>query len=172
MSLVLISVFVFSSNGWTCLSQQTPKENDKDVIKSGENNSQERLKYTNEDKSQMIKSILEQTSLIKKRTLPDWAEEKLVIKISEKNIDAKLLPKFPQVEFALLSEDDIKNHEEVSINYWEFEYFRAEKYKIIVYFSITNAGRGFFPSKYKTTYECREEKAKWFCKAVGYAIHN
>lgn len=172
MSLVLISVFVFSSNGWTCLSQQTPKENDKDVIKSGENNSQERLKYTNEDKSQMIKSILEQTSLIKKRTLPDWAEEKLVIKISEKNIDAKLLPKFPQVEFALLSEDDIKNHEGVSINYWEFEYFRAEKYKITVYFSVINAGRGFFPSKYKTTYECREEKAKWFCKAVGYAIHN
>lgn len=172
MLMIFVWGIIFSSNVWTCRGQQTPKESGNDITKTDEKNSQESLRVTDEDKFQIIKSILEQTPQIKRRTLLETTEKNLVIKLSEKNIGSKFLPKFSQVEFVLLTADDIKNYEGISLNYWEFEYFKAERYKITVFFSVIGLGRGFFPTKYQTTYECRKGNEKWTCKAVGYAIHN
>ncbi len=170
--LSFVLAFVFSSNARTCLGQQTPKENAKDSTKANEKNSPETLKITGEDKFQIVKSILEQTPEIKSRALPEWALDKLVINLSEKNIADISPPKFPKVEFVILTVDDVKNYKGVSLNFREFEYFEPEKYKITVYFSNITVGGGYFPSKYKTTYECRNENEKWICRAVGYAIYN
>lgn len=129
---------------------------------------QEGSKLTGEDKSFIIKSILEQNPQIKSRVSQESAEGNLVIKLSEKNIDPKLLPKLPQVEFVLLNTNDIKNYKGKSLTYWEFGNFKVNSFgRVTVVFSLINLGRGFFPSKSVGTYEYQKFNNKWVGKKVS-----
>lgn len=166
-------LFFPNSRFQNCFAQQTSKENGTIVSPADTKILPENLKYSDEDKFQMVKAILEQTHEIKSRSsLPEFGLENLIIKLSDKNIAGILLPKFPKIEFVLLTGDYIKNYAGKQLDYWEFEYFKPEKYKVTVYFSIVMAGKGFFSSKYQTTFECRNENEKWVCRAVALANYN
>ncbi|MCA1625248.1 MAG: hypothetical protein LC768_03235 [Acidobacteria bacterium] len=142
-------------------------------LKVKERNSQESPKLTDEDKSFIIKSILEQIPEIKKQISQEPTEEKLVIKLSGENINAKLLPTFPNVEFVLLNASDIKNYKGKSLDYREFGKFEVNAFgRVTVVFSETNLYKGYLPSGNGTTFEYQKVNGKWVGKAVSYYINN
>ncbi len=130
------------------------------------------LKLSDEDKKTIIKSLLEQRFQIKKQLSNESAKEKLIIKLSEKNIDAALLPEFSGVEFILLNDDDIKNYKGRELTYSEFEKIEFKGYNVMVTFSTTNLARGFFPGKWSANYEYYKIGGKWLYRWMGGYIAN
>jgi len=130
------------------------------------------LKLTDEDKRSIIKSLFEKLSQIKKQMSPETVRKNLVIKLSDKNIDANLLPEFPNVEFVLLNTDDIKNYKGAELTYWEIEKFEYHGYNVMVSFTTSNLARGFFPGKSSSTYEYYKINGKWLNRWMGGYIAN
>lgn len=149
------------------LTLETPVEIAGDLPKANEKGAPQNLKFTDEDKSLIIKSVLEQKLPIKKQTPQESAENNLVINLSEKNIDANLLPKFPQVEFVLLNADDIKNYKGRELTYREFEKIEFNGYNVKVTFSINNLAKGVFPGKSSSTYEYYKINGKWVGRMIS-----
>lgn len=123
--------------------------------------------FTEADKKLIIKSLLEQKLQIKQQISTEPAKEKLVIKLSGKNLDASLLPEFPQVEFVLLTDDDIKNYKGRELTYREFEKIEFNGYNVMVTFTHNNLARGFFPGKSSATYEYYKINGKWLNRLMG-----
>ncbi len=101
-SILALITIVFSFCAST-ISAQTDAQKQEAIRRAN-------LKLADEDKKVIIKSLLEQRFQIKKQLSNESAKEKLIIKLSEKNIDAALLPEFSGVEFILLNDDDMKKY--------------------------------------------------------------
>ncbi len=169
-------VYAVSSKGklkaYVCSGTGQFEDAEKDIkelqrLMVSEKDSQESSALTDEDKSFIIKSILEQNPRTKGQLSQESAETNLVIKLSEKNINPKLLPKFPQVEFVLLNSDDIKNYKGKSLTYREFGKFELKDSRVTVVFSIINLHRGFFPTKSGGSYEYQKFNNKWVGEMVS-----
>ena len=174
LSIVLALIVMTYSNASACGCLRLAKiAKELQNLEVEEGNAQEIPKLSDEDKSFIIKSILEQDFEIKRQISQESTEEKLFIKLSGENINAKLLPKFPHVEFVLLNADDIKNYKGKSHIYREFGKFEVNAFgRVTVVFSKTNLHKGFFPTESETTYEYQKVSGKWVGKVVGYTDIN
>jgi hypothetical protein len=163
-SILALITIVFSICASTALAQTDAQK--QEAIRRAS------LKLADEDKKVIIKSLLEQRFQIKKQLSNESAKEKLIIKLSKKNIDADLLPEIPNVEFVLLGDDDIKNYKGRELTYSEFEKIEFKGYNVMVTFSTTNLARGFFPGKWSATYEYYKIDGKWLNRMLSFYIAN
>lgn len=130
------------------------------------------LKLTNEDKKLIFISLFEKIPQIKKQIISESPKKNLVIKLSDKNLDSNLLPKFPNVEFVILKPADIKNFKESELTYLEIEKFEYHGYNVMVTFSFNNLAKGFFPGKSSSTYEYYKINGKWLDRLMGAYVAN
>ena len=128
--------------------------------------SQETPGLSNEDKALIIESVLKQTGEIQKQILKGSAETSLIIKVSDKNIDVKLLPIIPNVNFVLLNTEDIENYEGTILNYLEFEKIEVVDAKVTVIFTWNGLSREFFPTRTGITFEYQKTEGKWVGKWI------